>query len=95
MVVDHVILLVPDAAEAAQDLRERHGLGSERGPHHDFAGTRNHTVPLEPPQYLEFLTLENREAAARTEAGRRVLACEARGAGGLLEARIGTAGADV
>jgi Glyoxalase-like domain len=69
MVVDHVVMLVPGAAGAARDLRERHGLGSERGPYHDFAGTRDHTIPLEPPQYLEFLTIENREVAARAEAG--------------------------
>ena len=81
MVVDHVVLVVPDAAEAARELRERHGLGSERGPYHPFAGTRNHTVPLEPPAYLEFLTIENRDAAERTETGRRVLECEAAGFG--------------
>jgi hypothetical protein len=81
MVVDHVVLLVPDAAEAARELRERHGLGSERGPYHPFAGTRNHTVPLQAPAYLVFLTIANREAAERTETGRRVLECEAAGFG--------------
>jgi hypothetical protein len=80
MVIDHVVLLVPDVAQAQQLLR-RNGLGYERGPYQPFAGTRNHMVPLEPPSYLEFLTIENREAARTTESGRRVLACEAAGFG--------------
>jgi len=83
LVIDHVVMLVPDADEMAATLRTRYGLGSERGPYHSFAGTRNHSVPLDPPSYLEFLTLENREAAARTEAGRRVLRCEQDGFGFL------------
>ena len=81
MAIDHVVMLVPDADQAAKDLRERHGLGSERGPYQPFAGTRNHSVPLKPPAYLEFLTIENREVAETTEAGRTVLACEAAGFG--------------
>jgi hypothetical protein len=80
MVIDHVVLLVPDVARAEQ-LLERSGLGYERGPYQPFAGTRNHMVPLEPPSYLEFLTIEDREAAEKTEPGRRVLACEAAGFG--------------
>ena len=83
MAIDHVVLLVRDAAAAGTELRERYGLGSERGPYHPFAGTRSHSVPLKPPQYLEFLTIENRAVARETEPGRRALACEARG-GGLL-----------
>jgi Glyoxalase-like domain len=81
VVVDHVVMLVPDAGQAAAELRARHGLGCERGPYLPFAGTRGHSVPLEPPAYLEFLTIENREAAESTETGRRVLACEAGGFG--------------
>ena len=74
-------MLVPDAVQAAEELRGRHGLGCERGPYLPFAGTRSHSVPLEPPSYLEFLTIENREAAESSESGRRVLACEAAGVG--------------
>jgi hypothetical protein len=81
MVIDHVVMLVPDAAEAAEQLRQRHGIGSEQGAYQPFAGTRNHNVPLEPPSYLEFLTIENREAAENAESGRVVLACEAAGFG--------------
>jgi len=79
--VDHVVTLVPDAEQAAEELRHRYGLGSERGPYLPFAGTRSHSVPLEPPAYLEFLTIENRQAAESTEAGRRVLARGAAGGG--------------
>jgi catechol 2,3-dioxygenase-like lactoylglutathione lyase family enzyme len=81
MVVDHVALLVPDAEEAVRELRERHGLGCEPGMYYPRAGTRHHLVPLLPPQMVELLTLEDREAAARSEPGRRVLACDARGFG--------------
>jgi hypothetical protein len=80
LLIDHVVFLVPDAAEAARTLRDR-GLGSERGAYHPFAGTRNHKVPLQPPAYLEFLAIESRSAAESSEAGRAVLACEAVGFG--------------
>jgi hypothetical protein len=83
VIVDHVVLLVADAAGRADDLRDRHGLGSERGPHLPFAGTQGYNVPLEPPCHVEILAVENRAAAARSESGRRALACEAAG-GGLL-----------
>ena len=83
MVVDHVAILVPDAVETARDLRERYGLGSERGSYLPLAGTRMHTVWLEPPQYLEFHTIENREVAATTDSGRITLACESAGFGML------------
>jgi hypothetical protein len=81
VVIDHVVLLVSDADQAGRELRERRGLGFERGQYQPFAGTRNHMVPLRPPSYLEFLTIENRDTAAETEPGRRVLACEAAGFG--------------
>ena len=81
MVIDHVVTLVPDALQAAKDLRSRYGLGCEPGPYLPFAGTRSHSVPLEPPAYLELLSIENRKAAEATEPGRTVLACEAAGFG--------------
>jgi hypothetical protein len=81
MVIDHVVLLVPDAAAAARALREQHGLGSERGPYLRFAGTRGYTVPLVPPVYLEILAIEDRVAAESSPSGRNALACEAAGFG--------------
>jgi len=83
MVIDHVAILVRNADETAHALRMRYGLGSEPGAYLPLAGTRMHTVWLEPPQYLEFHTIENRQAAETSESGRRVLACEAAGFGFL------------
>lgn len=81
MVVDHVVQLVADAARAEQQLRDEFGLGLVRGPYQPFAGTRNHTVPLHFPQYLEVLTIEEREVAMATPDGQAVLTCERRGFG--------------
>ena len=81
MVVDHVVVLAPDAAAAAEDLRKQHGLGSERGPYLPFAGTRAYTIPLTPPTYIEILEIEDRAAANGSKSGRDVLACEAAGYG--------------
>jgi hypothetical protein len=83
VIIDHVAILVSDAVETARELREGYGLGSERGAYLPLAGTRMHTVWLDPPQYLEFHTIENREVAATTESGRATLACEAAGFGML------------
>jgi catechol 2,3-dioxygenase-like lactoylglutathione lyase family enzyme len=83
MIIDHVAILVSDAAQTARELRERHGLGSERGAYLALAGTRMHTVWLHPPQYLEFHTIENRAAAESTRSGQAVLAVEAAGFGML------------
>jgi hypothetical protein len=81
MVIDHVVMLVADAAQTAEELRDRHGLGSEQGPYLALAGTRGHNVPLEPPAYVEFHTIEDRHVAETTTAGRAALACEAAGYG--------------
>jgi hypothetical protein len=81
MVIDHVVMLVPDAERTARELRNEYGLGCERGPYLAIAGTRGHNVPLEPPAYLEFHTIEDRQVAEGTEAGRIALACEAAGFG--------------
>ena len=83
LVIDHVVLLVPDAAASADELRERHGLGSEPGPYLPFAGTRGYNLPLKPPAYVEILGIEDRVAAGSSESGRRALACEAAGGGPL------------
>jgi hypothetical protein len=74
MVIDHVAILVDDPVLTARELREQHGLGSERGEYLELAGTRMHTVWLQPPQYLEYHTVENREVAESTSAGSSALA---------------------
>jgi hypothetical protein len=81
VVIDHVVVLAPDAAAAAAALRQQHGLGAERGAYLPFAGTRAYTVPLSPPTYIEILEIENRAAASGSKSGRDVLACEAAGFG--------------
>jgi hypothetical protein len=81
MLIDHVVMLVADVDAAERELRKRHGFGCERGMYYERAGTRHYTVPLRPPQYLEFLTVENREVAEATETGRKVLVSEAAGSG--------------
>jgi hypothetical protein len=93
VVIDHVVLLVQDAADSADDLRDRYGLGSERGPYLPFAGTRGYNVPLKPPSYAEILAMEDRMAAGSSESGRRALACEAAG-GGLLASSVLVDGLD-
>jgi hypothetical protein len=74
MIIDHVAILVDDPALTARELRDLHGLGSERGEYLELAGTRMHTVWLQPPQYLEFHTIENRDVAEATNAGGIALA---------------------
>ena len=81
MVIDHVVLLAPDAEAAAEDLRDQHGLGWERGQYLPYAGTRAYTIPLAPPSYIEILEIENRAAAHGSKGGRDALACEAAGYG--------------
>jgi hypothetical protein len=81
MVIDHVVLLAPDAASVAAELHREHGLGWERGPYLPFAGTRAYTLPLTPPSYIEILEIEDRAAANGTKSGRDALACEAAGYG--------------
>ena len=81
MTIDHVVVLVPDAAVAARELRAAHGLGSEPGPFLPFAGTRGYNVPLAPPAHVEILAIEDRKAAESSESGRHALACEAAGYG--------------
>jgi len=81
MVIDHVVLLTRDADEMAECLRRDLGLGSEPGMFYEKAGTKHHTVPLAPPQYLEFIQIEDRALAAQTETGRLALAVEAAGGG--------------
>ncbi len=81
MEIDHVVLLAPDAAAAAEELRKQHGLGWERGRYLPFAGTRAYTIPLAPPAYVEILEIEDRAAAEASTSGRDALACEAAGYG--------------
>lgn len=53
-----MILGVRDLDAAAERLRREHGLGTVAGGRHP-GGTVNAVVPLEPPQYLELLAVED------------------------------------
>ena len=80
-VLDHVTLVAPDGAALGERLRSEHGLASFPGGYLDHLGVRSHNVPLAPPAYLEWLTVEDPAVAATTDTGRRVLAAHERGGG--------------
>jgi hypothetical protein len=65
---DHVILCVQDFAAASARLRREHGLVAMPGGVHPF-GSRNWSVALEPPQYLELLGVDDRDVLARSPFG--------------------------
>lgn len=81
MIIDHVVYVVRDPIQASQEFFERHGLGAERGDFHTFSGTRNWSVPLTPPTYLELLSVEDRTVAESSKVGRQVIAIEETGGG--------------
>ena len=81
MHIDHVVLIASNAEAKTAELRERFGLGAERGMFYPRAGTRHWFMPLLPPQGLEVLEIEDREAASTYADGQHMLACEARGGG--------------
>lgn len=74
MLIDHVIYGVSDLAAAAARLEREYGLRFMRGGKHP-GGTINSVAPLEPPQYLELLAVEEatdedtRQLQRRIEAG--------------------------
>jgi hypothetical protein len=57
--IDHVIYGVHDLDAAAARLNGEHGLGFIRGGRHP-GGTANSVAPIEPPQYLELITVVDR-----------------------------------
>src|SRR4051794_7929646 len=81
MRIDHVAMLAADAAGKTAELREKFGLGAERGMFYARAGTRHWFTPLLPPQGLEVLEIEDRTATGNSPDGASVLAVEARGFG--------------
>ena len=78
--IDHVVYAVPDLEEAAARLREDHGLDSVAGGVHPRWGTGNRIVPLG-TDYVELMAIVDREVAAATALGRKVLEITARGSG--------------
>jgi hypothetical protein len=56
--IDHVIYGVHDLDAAAARLNGEHGLGFIRGGRHP-GGTSNSIAPLDPPQYLELIAVDD------------------------------------
>lgn len=82
LTLDHVLVAVPDLAEAADLLRDDHGLASVEGGRHPAWGTANRIVPLG-DGYLELVTVVDPPAAERGF-GRWVAASTAPLAHGLV-----------
>jgi hypothetical protein len=74
VIVDHVTYVAADATALAERLRAERGLGSFAGGYLDHLGARSVGVPLRPPQYAEWLVVDDPAVAARTDTGRLVLA---------------------
>ena len=78
MRLDHVIYGTRDLDGAAARLEQEHGLRFLQGGRHP-GGTVNSVAPLQPPQYLELLAIEEvvdewtQEASRLLESGRTLL----------------------
>lgn len=81
--VDHVTYVVPDGEAFAERMRDEHGLASFPGGHLPHLGARSFSAPIEPPSYVEWLQVDDRAVASRSETGRRALEVLDRG-GGLV-----------
>ena len=68
LMVDHVVIGVPDLDDAAATLLVRHGLIAAPGGRHPRFGTANRIVPLG-TSYLELVAVDDAEAAARNPFG--------------------------
>ena len=70
--VDHVIYAVEELDTAAQRFRDEFGLASVVGGRHPGWGTANRIVPLG-HDYVELVSVADREQAAASEFGRSVM----------------------
>lgn len=69
--VDHIIYAVNGLEEAAERFRHEFGLASVAGGRHPGWGTANRIVPLG-REYIELVTVVDREQAAASDFGRAV-----------------------
>ncbi|HEV2777148.1 MAG TPA: VOC family protein [Solirubrobacteraceae bacterium] len=76
--IDHVIYAVEDLDVAGGRFRADFGLGSIAGGRHPHWGTANRIVPLG-RDYVELVTVVDREVAAASDFGRPVLDAIAKG----------------
>src|SRR5262245_3000807 len=66
--LDHVLIAVPDLAEAGREIESRYGLASIEGGRHPGWGTANRIVPLG-ETYLELIAVVDEAEAARSRFG--------------------------
>lgn len=78
--IDHVVYAVRDLDEAAERFRRELGLDSTPGGRHPGWGTANRIVPLG-EDYLELISVVDRDRAAGTAFGRSILERSAAGDG--------------
>jgi hypothetical protein len=81
VIVDHVTYVVLDGEETAARFRDEHGLSSFAGGYLPHLGARSWSAPLRPPQYVEWLQIDDPSIAARIPTGRRALEWVERGGG--------------
>jgi len=80
--IDHLVIAVPDLASAAQELEQGIGLAVTGGGRHPGAGTANRIAFLADGSFLELMTIEDGEAAAKRPLGAAAAgALEERGGG--------------
>jgi hypothetical protein len=71
LMIDHVVMGVPDLDEAAATLLVKYGLIAQPGGRHPSFGTANRIVPLG-TCYLEIIAVDDHEAAQQNGFGRWV-----------------------
>lgn len=71
VLLDHVLVAVPDLAESARRFEERYGLRALEGGRHPGIGTANMIVPLG-SSYLELIAVVDPEEASRTPTRGRI-----------------------
>lgn len=79
LMLDHVVLAVPDLQRASVALERRLGLRASRGGRHPSLGTENALVPVG-GAYVELVAVADAAVAARTAFGRSALAARSGGA---------------
>jgi hypothetical protein len=78
--VDHIMYAVDELDAAAERFRDEFGLGSIVGGRHPGWGTANRIVPLG-REYVELVTVVDRDEAAASDFGRAVTQAVAAGRG--------------
>ena len=64
MIFDHILIATGDPIASAARLRKKHGLNSLRGPRLG-GGMASFIVPLAPPQFLQYVYLNDLQEASK------------------------------